>query len=898
VASKKRAEGTSVATGSSPASTTALSSSAPTTGLSSAHTPPSVRVPSAEDLDLARNDALLQLRIGQSAHYYSIFVAMALLIDILLVLYFPPNLAANLPAHLQDVYFLAFPLLGALSLAVLGLRVKWETYQLWPWEGHFWASILAVLYNGALTYLFLASLLRVGATGSWSLLPWFYPAVLAGLSFSLVGLALTWSEWTQRKTVSVAAAVLPIPFAFVLFFVPSTAQVALNALALSLSASAVLYLISGGFLHIISSGTRTHEREIITSGQSRVFQVVEEVRRREEALRFREGTLLKREADAEDAEDGILRQRESVEQARLQIDRLEADLRQRSEALHTAEQSHVGRAAEVNTLAQTMRDKETDLQLREREVQTRLPKLAEREQLMLQRETEHRQQAVDLGRREQELERRRSGIPEAESDLERRRQEIDRRTADVLRRESTLTTREAGGVVRPATPGNAPVEEREARLAQLKITLDEQNLVLGRKARQLDESLREILKREQEIAHREEGVTGREAALTQRETDAKERYDLGDSRRQQYEDVLHQYEEKIRTADLRDAELGSRKGELDRTGSTLSQREAQVKEREQQLGLQRTSLDRLQRVLSERLKALDAREDEVALRSQVLGRSEAHPGIVRIEPTAPIAGAPVPDLLAPPTARRIADREPSGTPRLDDLLQGGVPPKGQVLVVGDAFVGKEIVLYSFLAEGLKMGEPVIILTTSRSPDEVGQQIGLVAPQFREYEQLGKVSWIDASRPQGGPVGGAAAPHPNTATVSGPDDHAGILKALVAAANKVQGSGSKFRVAYFGLAASLAHADERAGMVFLQNLVGILRPRASLAMYSLEAGSLTEVQSEQILSRMDGAIRFKQERDKTFLSVAGFGEVATREWIECRATNRTLVIGSFSLERIR
>ncbi|MCI4354422.1 MAG: RAD55 family ATPase, partial [Thermoplasmata archaeon] len=248
--------------------------------------------------------------------------------------------------------------------------------------------------------------------------------------------------------------------------------------------------------------------------------------------------------------------------------------------------------------------------------------------------------------------------------------------------------------------------------------------------------------------------------------------------------------------------------------------------------------------------------------------------------------------------RRIADREPSGTPRLDDLLQGGVPPRGQVLVVGDAFVGKEIVLYAFLAEGLKNGEPAIVVTTSRGPDEVGQQIGLVSPQFREYEQLGKVHWIDASHSAAGPGAPASAAREHTTTVNGPDDHAGILRALVAAARQAEGIGSKFRVAYFGLSSSLAHADDRAAMVFLQNFVGILKPRASLAMYSLDAGALSDAQSEQILSRMDGSIRFKQERDKTFLAVAGFGEVATREWIECRATNRTLVIGSFSLERIR
>jgi hypothetical protein len=50
--------------------------------------------------------------------------------------------------------------------------------------------------------------------------------------------------------------------------------------------------------------------------------------------------------------------------------------------------------------------------------------------------------------------------------------------------------------------------------------------------------------------------------------------------------------------------------------------------------------------------------------------------------------------------------------------------------------------------------------------------------------------------------------------------------------------------------------------------------------------------------MDGALVFRQERDRSFLSVKGFGDVATRDWVEVRATRRNLIVGSFALERIR
>jgi len=185
------------------------------------------------------------------------------------------------------------------------------------------------------------------------------------------------------------------------------------------------------------------------------------------------------------------------------------------------------------------------------------------------------------------------------------------------------------------------------------------------------------------------------------------------------------------------------------------------------------------------------------------------------------------------------------------------------------------------------------VTASRSAAEISESLGVVLPQFRGYEQMGNVTWIDASG-----TGTADGPHRLVAKSS--DDRAGILTALVQASKQAEGGakGAAFRVGFFGLSAIFAHADERASFSFLQNVVGILKPRAALAMYALEAGALSEAQVESLLGRMDGAIVFRQERDRTYLAVKGFGDVATRDWVEVRATSRALVVGSFALERIR
>src|SRR5208282_233221 len=110
-----------------------------------------VTVPAPEDLELAKDDALLQLRIGRSAHFYAVVASAALALDGILILLFPPLPSLASSDHgttaLVNSYFLLFPLIAGLVLSAVGLAVKWEVYQLWPWEKHFSATVGALAVN-------------------------------------------------------------------------------------------------------------------------------------------------------------------------------------------------------------------------------------------------------------------------------------------------------------------------------------------------------------------------------------------------------------------------------------------------------------------------------------------------------------------------------------------------------------------------------------------------------------------------------------------------------------------------------------------------------------------------------------------------------------------------------
>jgi KaiC/GvpD/RAD55 family RecA-like ATPase len=870
-----------------------------------------VTVPSPEDFEHAKDDALLQLRIGRSAHLFAVGISAALALAGVLVLAFEPSgpSASNSAtgfSEFSNTFYLFVVVAAGVAIAGVALYSKWEAYQLWPWELHFSITVGAGAANVLLAAVYVLRVAGVGPFATFALVPWFYPLALAGISVALLGLVLTWSGWGLRQYGAAISACLPVATAAVLLVQPPGGTQGSDALAISLFLSAILYQTAGSFLHLISSGTRVHERELITSGQSRMFRYADEIRVKGEAMQYREAALVKREAAVDTAELSVRRQSDSLKEARAQLDDLEEDYRKRSDAVVEKERTWAGRIAEMDARTSQIDDKLKELELREHEIARLLPQISTREQRLVEREGEQTKRDVELTQRSQELEQRAAAMPEAEARLESRRKELDQKTAELLRREGDVAARE-GGAKAPsgaAATISASLAARELQLQQLKVALDEQNVNLGRKNRELAEVLRSAKTAQQQSAAKEAALAQREAALSQREADLQDRLKTADDRRLQYESAAQDYKTRLGDVGRQQVESAQKGADLDRSMKANSDREAAISAREDRIRAQLDELDRREADLRARERSVEVSEAEAQMRVReglagsnalTVGLSGALASVAYDRPPGGSDGirdVTGTETLRAPVGRRVANRLPTGTPRLDDLLLGGIPPRGHIVVLGDAFVGKEIVLYSFLAEGLKRGEPAILITAARPPDEVSQQLALVLPEFAEYEKMGMVTWIDAA-------GGAGTTSGNRIVTKGSDDRAGILSNLVRASKNAEESGKPaFRVGFLGLSAVLAHADERSSFSFLQNVVGILKPRNALAMYSLEGGALSEPQVETLLSRMDGAIVFRQDRDKTFLSVKGFGEVETREWIECRATNRALIVGSFALERIR
>ena len=892
-------------------------------GSASNRSPWSTSAVKPEDLEGAKRDALLQLKIGRTAHGAAVVVSAALALDALLLLFLFPTLPALVSSDVGGIaaahsFYLILPISGGVLVAAVGLVAKWKDFQFWPWEGHFSATVGAFALNVALVVVYA---LRVTGTGPFAhvgLYPWFLVLSLAGTSVALLAIVLTWQPWGARQWTSAVSAVAPVATALLLYVPAALASGSAEALAVALLVSAILYQTSGSFLHLLSSGTGAHEQAVVATGQSRIVRLAEELQQKEEAVRFREAALVKREADAETAERSLHRSQEALGERAARLQKLEAGHHSRAESLATLERELVGREASLEGQARALDHRRAELDVRAEELARQGPELAGREERLARHEGDQTKRDVELTHRSQDLDRREAKVAESEARFAARQREIDEKTASLLRREGDITARErgpslpAGGKAAAMASVSADLAARETRAQHLKTLLDEQNVQLGRRAKEVAEQSKTAEATLRQIAEHQAGLAARERSLSQQEEDLQERLKAADERRLQFDTALRDYQQRLDEVGKQQVTSAQKGADLDRNLQSLAERERMLEQRESRLKTGVAELDRREGDLVLRERSVDADEAELSVRRQEFAREADLPfaGLLAAaadradEPRgggafrgrrgrAPAAGAEETGTLAAPTARKYPDRLPTGTPRLDDLLLGGLPPKSHVMLVGDAFSGKEVALYAFIAEGLKRSEPVVLVTASRSVAEVSESLGVVLPQFRQYEQMGTVAWIDAS-------GTGGTPAPKRLVAKNSDDRAGILTSLVQAAKQAEEvtKGGTFRVGFLGLSAVLAHSDERDSFTFLQNVVGILKPRNALAMYALEGGALSEAQVESLLGRMDGAIVFRQERDRTFLSVKGFGDVATRERVEVRATGRALVVGSFALERIR
>jgi KaiC/GvpD/RAD55 family RecA-like ATPase/uncharacterized protein (DUF3084 family) len=643
---------------------------------------------------------------------------------------------------------------------------------------------------------------------------------------------------------------------------------------------------------------------------------------------------------------------QGVRDSRQGVSKQEAELDRDREALQIRQTEIDSQRSGIERLSKSVSAREEAVAERDRESSRLLLDVQAKERDLKNRETELGAEEAGIRSKAKELDDLQSALAEREKQLEVRESSVEMKSMElsaaneklgkVAAERSSIKSMEQQLLMKQEA-----LSEKEISLRTLEDEIKQKSERAERLTARADKQINELVERESKLLEKEKALTDKEASLrmdlqglnTRREEIARAQASISEKERQ-YQDLSESTRAKLSIVTVQEDELNRKMGALDK-------REDKIKELEASLKAERDKMNSRLRELIEKEKNLKASETEISLRHAEL-KSMEREILERVDEIEEARGVEPVEMderekTLELRERRMIEKEQemksrlyqrekelekkelslraqlskdleemeeaveeeyaekkvkTGIERLDDLLLGGMPFGSNVLCVGPPFIGKETAMLLFVAEGLKKGVPAVIITTSHTPSEISKDMAPILPTFIEFDQLGLVRWIDASTMEPA-EGSESTAHTYSTKVTGPGDFDGITKALDAYAKDFQKQKQPyFRLVYMSLSMTVTQSDEKAAFQFLQGFAGRVKAAGAVSWFAVERGMHTEQQLEAIQHHMTGAIQFKTDKQKTLLSVQGVSDVQTRDWIEYRHTNKALMIGAFSLERIR
>ena len=727
-------------------------------------------------------------------------------------------------------------------------------------------------------------------------------------------------------------------------------------------AGAVTTEISGALLHIIASSTSVYQREILKADNTKVALLQQELQKKREALDYKERAIRGREIHVETLQQQLDEEGAEVKTKLQDIAAREVAVERTTKDLREFDRKVASAKAELEARAEALKLREADVGSGKAEVEKARQAVGAREATLNEREKETKRLSIELASQiraaqdkskavvdqeerlrasEKALEDKRTGLLKQEKAIQLRESELKMKVEQVQATHSAAETTR----IRELKDWESKILSKEKDLGKLEVDLrmlesqlKERYENATRIERRFQEQRKIFEDRENELVSREKKISDKEAALEDRTEEVDRQSGAIREAQTQIDDKYRKYADLLKDTKLKEAAAGSSAEEIRRKEATIDDREKRLATMQVNLQAEIRRLNEQNRDLLEKAKEVEAKESEIDLREMEMDQraSEARaaaatPGMrdmdregqleewerrlrdreeefkrrqyqkeKEIEIREQALKSQVATGVAEGAEEAVAvetksDKAKTGNGRLDDLLYGGIPFNSNVLFVGPAFVGKEVAVYNFIAEGLKKGVPAIIVTTTKLPIDVARDMAPILPTFVQYEQLGLIRWIDATSAL---QGGKPVKEKNVWRVNGPTDFENIYQVLDRTDEEFKAKYPYFRLAFLTLSSCITQADERDAMTFFQKLVNRLRQTKAVSAVALERGMHTDQTLEALEHMVDGAILFKSDKQKTFLQVAGLGEVQTRDWVPYKHTNKSIMIGSFQLERIR
>jgi KaiC/GvpD/RAD55 family RecA-like ATPase len=236
-----------------------------------------------------------------------------------------------------------------------------------------------------------------------------------------------------------------------------------------------------------------------------------------------------------------------------------------------------------------------------------------------------------------------------------------------------------------------------------------------------------------------------------------------------------------------------------------------------------------------------------------------------------------------------------GVRRLDDLLDGGLPPTSTTLVYGPPFLGKELLTRLFLLHGMRAGVPGILVLTGQATSDVRQQLAQIDPAYPKHERDGLIQFVDTYSKSIG----AEDDFPHAEYVDGPVNLNAVSLAVNNAQRRLIAEHPVHRMVFDSVSTTVTYTNAQTTFRFLQVLVGKAKRAGATTMLLLDQGMHTDAEVQTFKHLSEGVIEVRADGPNNLLQVAGIGVTESRGWVEYRFSDRLFdVTGSFAAGRIR
>ncbi|MEA2054134.1 MAG: RAD55 family ATPase [Candidatus Thermoplasmatota archaeon] len=236
----------------------------------------------------------------------------------------------------------------------------------------------------------------------------------------------------------------------------------------------------------------------------------------------------------------------------------------------------------------------------------------------------------------------------------------------------------------------------------------------------------------------------------------------------------------------------------------------------------------------------------------------------------------------------------TGIGRLDELLKGGVPTVTNTLLYSPPFIGRETILKRFVLSGLEEGEPVIFVLTDTSFSEMKKEMEKLDKKFLEYENDGKVKYIDVYS-KGVELEESGA---NVTFVDSPINREKITASIISTEKEFTQRYERHRLIFDSISTLIVYSDAKAVFRFLQVISGACKRLGATSVFSMTRGMHEEIEVQTIKHLMDGVIEMREEGSRMQLRVQGCGEVVSRNWIDYLLEKDEIKLtGAFRMSRV-